>query len=140
MPKIPHLQRKSDRDMEKSDVRRIAINLFDLTDRVPDHVRVSLTGGKIELKPLLVNSDDAKETAVAFSCDLLTAASVCDYLRRLDRKVGDFPTRVYLKKRSAWAKVPGHQALTIVIDGKPALHPVLFNETLPAQPLEAEAI
>lgn len=97
---------------------RLAVNLFDL-DRMNPDVRAMLLGGKLDLAGGAIRVDDSRldETGVTFSCDLLTAASICDVIRNQDRIVGDYPTRIYVFRR-AWSRLPGDEVLTEVVVGK----------------------
>ncbi len=107
---------------------RLAINLLDV-ERVDPAVRGMLFGGKLDLsKPVRVDPSRADEIGVAFTCDDLTAACICDIVRDHDRRAKDPPARVYLF-RQVWARVPGAAALTIMVNGKPALNPEWFAGT-----------
>jgi hypothetical protein len=110
---------------------RIAINLAD-TDRMLPQVRDRALKGKVKdgLANVLrmdLNAEDG-EPAVEFACDLLTAAATCDIIRGHDRAAGDYPTRVYLLKDTAWVKLPGNAILTQVVEDKIILNPQLFPE------------
>ena len=104
----------------------LAVNLPDL-DRVSPFIREILLRGKITLKKaILVDRDRYDELAVKFTCDLLTAACACDVLRTKDRREKRYPTRVYLRTKKAWTKIPGDKALTLVKDGDLRLNPEVF--------------
>lgn len=125
---------------------RLAVNLYDL-DRVEPLVRQMLLGGKMDLSNAVVTDRDRiDEAAVVFACDLLTAACVCDTLRSHDRVVKDYPTRVYVRRSTAWAKVPGHLHLAVVVKDRCVLNPEVFGAAAtaraagPAEPLRAERI
>ena len=125
---------------------RLAINLFDLT-KIDLFVRQMLgLAAKLDAKagPIRVDRDRPDETAVAFHCltatDLLMAAALCDVIRNNDRKVGDVPTRTYLK-RQVWSRLPGFAVLTLVdADGTLRLNPEWFPESTPAVELEAPSV
>jgi len=93
---------------------RLAINLFDL-DRLVDIIRQSLFnhGRNLILKPIVIDKDRRDETAVEFSCDLLQAATICDIIRSEDRKLKQYPTRVYYCRETAWTKVSSDAVLTL---------------------------
>ena len=105
---------------------RLAVNLFDL-DRIDPTIRSMLLGGKVDLTAIRVDKDRGDEVAVAFTCDLLSAACICDTLRSHDKRAGDYPTRVYLFKRTAWSRVPGSITLATVKDGSCTLNRTIFN-------------
>lgn len=106
---------------------RIGINLGDVF-RLPELMRSTLLAGKIDLASGAVNTDKSRldEAAVVFCCDLLTAACTCDIVRGHDRRVGDYPTRVYIQRAQAWQKVSGSITLSVVEDGRAMLNPELF--------------
>jgi hypothetical protein len=110
----------------------LAVNLFDL-DRVDPTVRQILLAGKLDLTRVIrINPDRPDETAVAFTCDLLTAACICDVIRTHDRAAGDHPCRVYLRRSKAWERLPGAAVLSVLDDGKAVLNPDLFGS--PVEP------
>lgn len=106
---------------------RLAINLEDL-HRVDQSIRAKLIGSRLDLEhPISTEFDDGRKgVAVPFSCDLLTAAIVCDYLRNLDRQAGDDETRIYIKKET-WSRVWAYQELTIPVGEEVYLNPELFG-------------
>lgn len=104
---------------------RLAINLLDL-DRVDPMIRGMLLGGKLDLtQPIRMDPLRPDEIGVAFACDDLTAGTICDIVRNHDKKVGDYPTRAYIK-RQKWSRVPGDLLLTLVQEDKVSLNPKLF--------------
>lgn len=108
----------------------IAINLIDL-DRVDQLVRQLLLAGKLDLSRdavIQTDKDHFDEMAVRFTCDALTAACVCDTIRNHDRRAGDYPTRVYVRKAVAWVKVAGNEHLSIVVGDKVLLNPKVFGD------------
>lgn len=130
MPKLPDPPQNG---------QRLAVNLCDL-DRVDSSIRGMLLSGKLNLQALIrMDRDRPDETAVAFSCDLLTAATCCDVLRGHDLRAGDYPTRVYLFRQS-WSKLPGSTVLTLVNDGKVFLNPEVFAGSLAIKPLARQAV
>ena len=108
----------------------LAVNLFDITDtdRVPETIRDMLLGGKLDLaNAIRVDPSRFDEVAVEFTCDLLTAACICDTLRQHDRTARQHPTRVYVRKATAWNKVPGDAKLALVKGEKLFLNPSIFT-------------
>jgi len=121
-------------NVAEPDPVRLAVNVCDLT-RIDPTVREILlehggrTMGKLDVAAGVIRTDPERldESAVAFACDLLTAACCLDVMRDHDRRVGDPPTRCYLKTAFAWNKLPAHAVLTLITDGKPALNPKWFR-------------
>lgn len=106
---------------------QIAVNLFDL-DRVGEEMRTLMFGKSLKPTPIVIDKNDETEVAVPFSCGLLRAAMMCDVVRGTDRKCGDPPTRVYLKRKTTWTKVSGQALLTVVDDEeKCRLNPKMFK-------------
>lgn len=115
----------------------LAINISDLM-RIDPSIRPMLLAGKVNLKDVIrTNPDVIDETAVGFSCDTLTAATLIDVIRSHDRESGDYPTRAYIRRRTSWERIPGNAVLTAVLDGKVILHPEIFRDVAP--PLIAPA-
>lgn len=114
----------------------IAVNLCDL-DRLDPLIKSLLLDGKLDLDTthlLLVDKDRMDETAVRFTCDLFTAACVCDTLRSRDRRAGDYPTRVYVRWLRAWEKLHSATLLTkVLVDNEVVLNPELFKTMVPAR-------
>lgn len=103
----------------------LAANLDDV-EKVLPAMFDALLRGKLDLgAPVRVDPNNSKAVGVAFRCDLLTAAAVCDELRRQDRVAGVSPFRVYVK-RAGWVQMPGSVYLTVLVDGAPALNPDVF--------------
>ena len=123
----------------------LAANLYDL-DRVPEMIRECLNFRNVFMRMAVTTDPDrVDEAAIPFRCDLLTAACICDMIRTHDRGVKDYPTRVYIRKKVAWEKVPANINLTTIEDGDPVLNPVVFGggrSPLPAigVPLKAERL
>lgn len=119
---------------------RLAVSLADL-DRIDPSIRGSLLAGKLDLtKAIRVGQDRMEDVpAVVFSCDLLTAATVCDILRSHDRKVGDPPTGIYINKATSWSRVINSTVLTVLVDGKARLNPAVFppNDVILSGPAPA---
>lgn len=115
---------------------RIAVNLKDL-DRVNPSLRAQLLKGRLDLTRAVSPGDDVKDAAVAFSCDLLTAACVVDTLRSHDRDVGDPPTRACVQRAPGlgWTKLPGELQLTKVVAGQVILNPTAFPPMVRARDL-----
>lgn len=108
----------------------LAINLCDV-ERMPAIVREAVFGAgnncKLDLTDAIrIDPSRADEVAVAFRCDLLTAALCCDVIRGHDRDAGDPSTRVYVF-RKAWSKLPSAAMLTQMAGGKVQLHPSVFG-------------
>lgn len=119
---------------------RLAINVDDL-DRLDDHTKLKLVA-HLEVTPqeyLKIDKDRAEpEAALAFDCQLLQAALMCDMLRHYDRKAGDKPTRVYAFKAKVWTRVPTNVTLTRVRHegAKPELNPLFWDVKI--EPIKAE--
>lgn len=109
---------------------RIAVNLVDL-ERVDPLLRQILLGGKLDVDRLVMVG---KEVAVAFTCDLLTAAATCEGLRLFDGKADRYPTRVYVNRGQAWVKLSGTDKLVRVEGNKCALD----RDTFPPEPTSRE--
>lgn len=132
MPKVDEAPKPSE---------RLAINIFDLMGKVSATVRDALQLPKMLNRDrdsvIRVDEERTDETAVPFTCSLLTAAAVCDTLRNHDRECGDAPTRVYIQKGArAWERLPNHAVLTLARDGKVRLNPKWFDVRFEAKPLE----
>lgn len=110
---------------------RLAVSLADL-DRVAPALRAGLLAGKLDLSQAIRVGQDRMEDvpAVVFTCDLLTAATICDILRSHDRQHGDPPTGLYINKDRAWTRVTNGTVLTVIVNGKVKLNPVVFPAAL----------
>lgn len=110
---------------------RIAVNIVDLS-RVDETIRQLLLAGKVDRSAVIrTDPDRPDEAAVAFSCDALTAACICDTIRDHDRRVGDHPTRAYVQRAGgAWVKLPREAMLSRVVGGQPVLDPSIFPESV----------
>jgi len=113
----------------------LAINLPDL-DRVDQFIRTTLLAGKVDTgQAVVTDRNRMDEIAVRFTCGLLAAACVCDTIREHDRRAGDPPVRVYLRRAEAWVKLPASAVLSVVADGGVRLNPLLFpNSREPIEP------
>ena len=117
----------------RTEPAQLAVNICDLT-RIDPTVRAMLLGGKLDVAsgPIRTDPERLDESAIAFSCDLLTAACCLDVMRDHDRRAGDYPTRCYVKTASVWNKLPGRATLTVTITdkylehGKVVLNPEWF--------------
>lgn len=108
---------------------RIAINLFDL-DRLDKEVLRMLLGGKLKTSGAIrTDPKRNEEVAIEFSCDTLTAASICDTIRGHDRRNGIQPTRCYLMRNDVWIRLSSATDLTIVVNAKVLLNPAVFSGT-----------
>lgn len=106
---------------------RLAVNVADLT-RLDSTIRSLLLGGNLDLtQSIRTDPDRIDEGAVAFSCDLLTAACIADTIREHNRRAGEYPTRIYLRRGAAWTKLPGQTVLTRVVGDSV----VLDHDTFP---------
>jgi hypothetical protein len=122
-PAPPPMARPTPR-IEEERSETLAINLEDL-DRMTDAMRQRLITGRVDTIRWLRIGE--MEAAVQFTCDLLTAATVCDIIRSHDREVGDEPTRVYVRRGTAWNRLPALAVLTAVEpSGAVVLHPAVF--------------
>ncbi len=64
----------------------------------------------------MIDKDRVDETAMAFSCSLLSAACICDTIRSHDREAGDYPTRVYIQRNppdGPWTKLNSMTVLVV---------------------------
>jgi hypothetical protein len=105
--------------------------------RLADHLDVSRDS------VVWVDKSRFDEACIPFICDLLTAACICDTIRSHDRRAGDYPTRVYLKRVAAWEKLAGGVQLSVVKNEKVMLNPELFPpvpQAGSAEPPRLEAI
>ena len=82
-------------------------------------IRDMLVAGKLRGVPIRTNKERIDEAAVEFSCDLLTAACICDSIRQRDRRSKVHPCRVYVCRDVAWVRQTGNVELTIVGDKSP---------------------
>ena len=119
MPKIPD---------KPSRPERLALNVFDLTDRVPKPIRLMLLAGKIDTNvPIYVDRERPDEVACPLTCPLLDAACICDMLTSECRKLGQPEVRVYLGKPvNVWARLPYGTVLTETWDGGVRLAEAVF--------------
>lgn len=96
------------------------MNLFDLTDLIPEFIRQMLLNGRIDANvPIYVDRDRPDEVACLLTCPLLDAACICDTLNSERRKVGGREVRVYLRRHAGgtWTRLPYGTVLTEVIEG-----------------------
>lgn len=110
---------------------QLAIHLDDL-DRIDSIIRQKMFKDRLNLvDPVTVNDG----VALAFSCSLLTAATLADIIRSEDRKAGDMPTRIYLRNGSGnWEAVPKNAIFTVTVKGNIHLNPGLFCVQIPQEP------
>lgn len=95
---------------------RLGVNLFDATD-LPAGVsdRVGLAR-KLELDKRLhvrLPGDESDGVVVPFACPLLVAAAALDFIRAVDRRAGGKVTRAYLRRLTAWERLPADAVLTM---------------------------
>lgn len=116
----------------------LAVNFIDL-DRNPPFIVAMLVMEHVYRKPIKVDDSRVDEYGVAFKCDLLKAACICDTLRTKDRNVRRYPTRVYVRKvdGGGWSKVPGGVSLTRVHNDDVYLNPGVFPDA--EQPKESRS-
>ena len=108
----------------------LAVHLFDL-DRVDPMIREFMLVKNLDARsPIRLDPDDALQVGVPFKCDTLMAACICDTLRVHDKRIGDPPTRVYLRRRGTWSLIPDEAILTKVVNGSPRLDPMLFPDSV----------
>ena len=94
-------------------------------------MRDILLAGKLDTTRWInANPTRMDEGAVEFTCDLLAAACICDTIRSHDRKVKEYPTRVYLRRAAAWQRLPNDAVLSVVEDEQVKLNPVIFPEEI----------
>lgn len=106
---------------------QLAINFLDL-DRNPPLIIGLLLGDKIDkTTPIVMDKSRFDEAGVVFTCDLETAACVCDTIRTKDRNEKRYPTRVYLRRHEAWRKLAGADVLALVEGDKVVLNPKVFG-------------
>jgi hypothetical protein len=117
--------------IESDRPERLAVNLYDL-DRVEKSIREMLLVGKVKNAALRIDPKRLDETAVQFSCDLLTAACILDTLRNHDRIAGDVPTRCYIltDPKGNWRRLSSSAVLTVIEDGKVELSPDVFPRAI----------
>lgn len=103
---------------------RLAVSLTDL-DKVDPTTRDNLLTGKLSTAKVVVEGDTC-EAALMLTCDLLVAASALDILRNHDRKCGETPTRVYIRRGKTWSRLSSVTMLTVVQFGTVLLNPAIF--------------
>ena len=112
----------------------LAINLLDVT-RIPQVMRDCLQLASIIdcRSESIVNMDKSRfdEAGVVFTCPLLQAAAVCDVIRNHDRSTKEYPTRVYIKKVTAWSKLAGDAVLTVTQGEVVVVNPKIFTVVKP---------
>ena len=108
---------------------RLAIAVACATAAV-DRGDAKLLAGRIDIAKVLRVGQGEKiddVPAVAFCCELLEAATVCDLLRSNARRLKQPPPELYLSKGGErWARVTYDAVLTMVSAGKLKLHPKAF--------------
>ena len=123
---------------------KLAVNVYDL-EGIDAAIRQRVLGpqlDKLDAKnPVWIDRNRDDESAVIFTCDLLTAALACDILRSECRRENGPVIRLYLKK-GAWQKVPSTAILTAIINDKAVLNPAVFGgaATFAGKPLEVTPV
>lgn len=105
----------------------LAVNVYDLTRIDAEVLPMLLPPGTLDRTPIRMDDDRPDEYAVRLLCSLLRAATLLDVIRGNDRKCGDHPTRVYLRRVKAWERLPSTAVLTSVEYGKVVLNPLIFR-------------
>jgi hypothetical protein len=102
--------------------------------RIDQFIREILLAGKLDMVTGWVSVDKNRmdECCIPFCCDNVIAACICDTIRTRDRNHGQYPTRVYVKRKTAWEKVSGDAVLSVVAKGtnKIVLNPKFFGEEI----------
>jgi hypothetical protein len=122
---------------------KLAVSLQDL-DRAAPLFRRQMLAPNLDASEA-VFAGPKRLPAVAFHCDLLIAACICDTLRAHDLSFGDNPTRVFIRRawNRPWVEVPGAAKLTLAGGGEVRLNPALFppeKELIEFAPPEAQAV
>jgi len=145
VPKLDYVESNGNGQPQNGEVaaerEMLAVSLRDL-DRMAQEMRLRMLRSP-DGKPRLdfsqaVPGGRDDDPAVAFTCPLLTAATICDVIRSHDRQVGDPLTKVYLRSGSRWANVYGDVLFTLVgTDGKAQLNPAVFAVEVEKVPVVA---
>src|ERR1019366_3431319 len=85
-----------------------------------------MLGGNVNITEPVVVDKDTNEIGAMLMCDTITAAALCDVIRSHDRRCGDRPTRVYVRRGNTWKKVSGVTPLAVVVNGGLQLNPEMF--------------
>lgn len=106
---------------------RLALAVEDLFRLLPEQ-RKKILKGKLNVSELVNTSGEGAKRvpAVAFTCDLLTAALACDAVRSTNRRLGEPPARIWVF-RQTWSPVPGNAVFTLDDGGKAVLNPDVFR-------------
>ena len=116
---------------------RLAINIADVMRYNLDVVAI-LLGGKLDTAtPIRTDPDRIDETAALFTCDLLGAATIVDTIWGHDRRSGTPPARAYLRKGTAWTKLPTQVPLTRLVGDTIHLNHEVFPPIVAAEDLVA---
>lgn len=121
----------------------LAVNFLDLDRIHPElQMRLQLSKRLDAGNPLKV--EQGKSIALRFTCPLLTAAMICDIMRKQCKKAGEPAIRVYLKRSDAWVKLAESAVLTWVqhSEGTPTtfLSPVIFPSIVRPEDLVAPPV
>lgn len=129
MPKVDRLSEGNDRDNSSSEEGpALALNIADAL-RIADTVRQILLVGKLDqTQVIMTDKKRPDEAAALFTCDLLTAACICDTIRDLDRRAKEYTTRVYIRRTTVWEKLPRDIQLSVVIGDDLVLNPQIFSQ------------
>lgn len=113
----------------------LAVNLFD-SDRIEPLTRQILLGGRVDAdQAVLIQRGRSRDVALAFTCDLLTAACMVQAMRNMDVKAGRQPTRAYRlavppgdsgDDPPTWVAVPAEEPLILTRTNRCVLNPSVF--------------
>lgn len=121
--------------MSKERKEKLAISLVDL-DRLSPQLRAKVARILDLTQVIEVGFDRVTRVpAVVFTCDLLTAAIVCDGIRSDDRKHHRQPTNLYVNRDRSWGRITNEIVLTVELASGIQLNPTFFPDVqLEAQP------
>jgi len=139
MPKIPSRRRQELLERQNGRKERLAINVYDLERADEPFLRRLELRKRLIDRPISMDEDkkepDVKNVALEFSCDLLTAASICDVIRSHDQRSGDYPTRVYIFRKSAWSQLSQSAILVETVDDEMRLSRKVFPQEINVEDL-----
>lgn len=118
---------------------RLALNLFDYEKITPTFREKLGLARRLDITNKF-RFDDTDGIGIPLTGGLLTAALVLDVIRGLDRQAGTGVTRAYLKRLSAWERLPADTVLTTVVNGATILSPAVFPPVVVATPTRFIAV